>query len=51
MDTGGGEGEGAIESVRINGVSVLGGPRIRENVRALFPPGKNKLSLIMMCPL
>ena len=38
----GGRGRGAIESVRINGVSVLGGPRIIENVRALFPPGKNQ---------
>ena len=35
-------GGGAIESVRLNGRSVLGGSRIRENVRAFFPPGKNQ---------
>ena len=37
--------EGVIESVRIKRVGF------RENVRAFFPQGQSKLSLIMGCPL
>ena len=36
--------EGAIESVRIMWVEF------RENVRAFFPQGQSKLSVIMRCP-
>ena len=37
--------EGAIESVRIDGVSVF-----RENIRVFFSQGQSKLSVILMCP-
>ena len=37
--------EGVIESVLIKRVEV------RENVRAFFPQGQSKLSVIMRCPL
>ena len=36
--------EGAIESVRIKRVEF------RKNVRAFFPQGQSKLSVIMRCP-
>ena len=42
--------EGAIESFRINRVSLLSGSNLRKNVRAFFPQGQSKLSLIMRCP-
>ena len=43
--------EGAIESVCIYVVSVLSGSvEFKENVRALFPQGQRRLSLIMRCP-
>ena len=42
--------EGGIEIVRINGVSVLSGLNLEKNVRAFFPQGQTKLSLIMKCP-
>ena len=37
--------EGAIESFHIKQVEF------RENVRAFFPQGQSKLSVIMRCPL
>ena len=39
------EMEGAIESFHIKQVEF------RENVRAFFPQGQSKLSVIMRCPL
>ena len=39
--------EGAIESVRLNGVSVLSGFEFRENVRDFFSQGQSKLSVIL----
>ena len=43
--------EGTIKSVRINelGVSIKR-VEFRENVRAFFPQGQSKLSVLMRCP-
>ena len=48
-DTGEGGG-GGIESVRINGVSVLSGLNFRETVRASFLQRQSKLFVMMRCP-
>ena len=52
IDTGvgGGGWEAGHKSVPINGVSVLSGVNFRENVRAYFPQGKGKLSVIRRYP-
>ena len=42
--------QGAIESGLINGVSVLSGFNLEKNVRAFFPQGQSKLSVITRCP-
>ena len=42
--------EGGIDSVLINGVSVLSGMNFKENARAFFPQGQGKVSVIMRCP-
>ena len=44
-----GGGGGGIESVLINGVSVLGGLNL-DKVIAFFPQRQSKLSVIMRCP-
>ena len=41
--------EGAIESVHTNGVSGIKQAEFTENVRAYFPQGQSKLSLIIGC--
>ena len=41
--------EGAIESVHINGVSLLSGLNLKKNVRTFLPQRQSKLSVIMMC--
>ena len=38
--------ERVIESVRINGVSVLSGLNFKKNVRAFYPQGQSKLSVL-----
>ena len=45
MDT-----EDAIESVRINGVSVIKRVEFRENLSFFFPQGQRKLSVVIWCP-
>ena len=46
------DNEGAIESVRLSGESVLSSLNLEKiNVRALSPQGQSKLSVIMRCPL
>ena len=42
--------EGAIESVHINGVSLLSGLNLKKNARTFLPQRQSKLSVIMMCP-
>ena len=42
--------EGTIENVGINKVSILRRLSLDKNVRAFFPRGQSKLSIIMMSP-